>query len=70
MKKITLELTNEEYKALERMAKQILAVMNPIETKPKKWIHKDGYLINTKTGVVLDKITKKRVPNIHADDMF
>lgn len=70
MKKITFELTNEEYKALERLAKQILSVMYPVETKQKKWIHKDGYIINTKTGVVIDKYTKKIVPNIHADDML
>ena len=32
----------------------------PAEEKPKKWIHDGIYMINTKTGARINKITKRR----------
>ena len=69
MKKLTLELTNEEYMMFEKVARMILETMNPVQSKPKKWIRKGHYIINTKTGAIIDSYTKKRVYNVHIEDI-
>ena len=69
MKKLTIELSNADYRVLERIAKRILDEMNPIETKSKKWIKRGHYLINTQTGVIIDSYTKKHVYNVQVEDL-
>lgn len=68
MKKITIEVSVSDYKALERILKKLNEAMNPVTTKSKKWINKGEYMLNTVTGARIDKVTKRRYWNVHGKD--
>lgn len=61
MKKIELVLSQEEYDTLKEVLDKIIEDRSAASrgSKPPKWIRKDGFLINVKTGRRMDPITKQ-----------
>lgn len=57
---VTIELTDEEYFMLKEIMQRIFK-QNERKPRYKKWIKKDGLMINIKTGAMLDTATNKIV---------
>ena len=60
MRKITLELSEEEYKYIIRFLEK-LRYEDQRKKRKSRWIRQDGYMIDPKTGRKLDTATNKFV---------
>lgn len=58
MRKIELVLSQEEYDTLKEVLDKIITDREPAHRSAPKWIRKDGFLVNVKTGRRMDPVTK------------